>query len=268
MLQAAPVTKRVSASSDQRKCSLGWTIRSGAHTSDPKSPTINVIVRMASRAWRLLSIAPAARTNAAVVTIAQNIWPGGIHLGTARAVWRSRSPCPRAKEAAQTPSPRRAARLNKTARFCCRSSEADPAMAPKKQREKEEEAASELVIEVGGSDEVGNTGQRETQIDQAKHNRRWTGRPWVHDSKAARDLSSHNPVAQMRTQGQAPDVVQILPGRRVMPKQGDRAEEHAGCAKDRPATGHGSHSSPFPTPHSFCAAPRAYTSPATVPTYG
>ena len=48
---------------------------------------MSVIKCIASRARRLMRMAIAASPNATVVSIAQNIWLGGIHFGTSWAVF-------------------------------------------------------------------------------------------------------------------------------------------------------------------------------------
>ena len=64
-----------------------------------------------------MRIAIAARANARVVSIAQNIGLGGIHFGTRAAVSRRKSAWLTANEIAQTPSPMRASRPNAAALF-------------------------------------------------------------------------------------------------------------------------------------------------------
>jgi hypothetical protein len=129
-IQAAPVIRVVRTNSDQLKCAFGWAIRRGTQTSTPKSASMSVIRRIASLAWRLMRMATAASPNATVVTIAQNIWLGGIHLGTRSAVSRGKSIWPSVNEIAQTPSPRRASRPNATALAAFASVAAYRAIAP------------------------------------------------------------------------------------------------------------------------------------------
>src|SRR5262249_1256613 len=87
-IQVAPVMRKVKPNSDQFRCTPGRAIRRGIQTTTPKSASMRVIRRIASRAWRLMRMAIAASANAIVVSIAQNIWLGGIHFGTKSAVTR------------------------------------------------------------------------------------------------------------------------------------------------------------------------------------
>src|ERR1700693_226586 len=87
-IQLAPVIRKVRANSDQFRCARGRAIRRGIQTTTPKRASMSVIRRNASRAWRSMRMAIAARANAIVVSIAQNIWLGGIHFGTKSAVTR------------------------------------------------------------------------------------------------------------------------------------------------------------------------------------
>ena len=64
--------RKVRPHSDQLKCALGCVMSRGIQTNTPKSASMRVIRRIASRAWRLMRMAVAARANASVVRIAQN----------------------------------------------------------------------------------------------------------------------------------------------------------------------------------------------------
>ena len=61
-------------------------MHAGTHINSPKRVSIAVSSQDAKSAEWLESTAIAARANAIVVAIAQNIWPGGIHFGTRLAV--------------------------------------------------------------------------------------------------------------------------------------------------------------------------------------
>ena len=85
-IHAAPVIAKFCALPAQLIILYGSANGAGSHTSNPNPMSIAVSKRDASRAERPESRAMAASANAIVVTIAQNICPGGIHLGTKEAV--------------------------------------------------------------------------------------------------------------------------------------------------------------------------------------
>ena len=85
-IHAAPVIARFCALPAQLIILCGSAKGAGSHTSKPKPISMAVSNRDAIRAERRESSATAASANAIVVVIAQNICPGGIHLGTNAAV--------------------------------------------------------------------------------------------------------------------------------------------------------------------------------------
>ena len=60
--------------------------QAGMQTKTPNSASMSVISRIARVDRRLTRMATAGSANAIVVSIAQNIWLGGIHFGTRLAV--------------------------------------------------------------------------------------------------------------------------------------------------------------------------------------
>ena len=84
--QAAPVIARFCALPAQLNSLWASAKSVGNHTSSAKPTSINVSNREARRAACPESKAMAASAKATVVVIAQNICPGGIHLGTNEAV--------------------------------------------------------------------------------------------------------------------------------------------------------------------------------------
>ena len=77
---------RFAAFSVQLDISCGCVTHAGTHINRPNRMNIAVSSHDAKRAERPESMATAARANAIVVVIAQNIRPGGIHFGTKLAV--------------------------------------------------------------------------------------------------------------------------------------------------------------------------------------
>src|SRR5579863_3627477 len=89
---------------------------------------------------------------------------------------------------------------------------------------KQEEAPTISFIDVRCGNDVRDTSQRETQIDNAKYDRTQARCPRVLYPNPTRDLSGHETPANDGAEKQAPDMVQILPGISVVPHQCDNAE--------------------------------------------
>ena len=131
------------------------------------------------------------------------------------------------------PSPRRASRPNTTALAAFASVAAYSAIALQSKEKNQEEAATVSIIDVRCGNDVRDTGQRETQVDNAEYDRSPARGARVLHSNPTRIRAAmrHSP---MRVQRQAPDLLQVLPGVSVVPHQCDDAEQHRRRAKDNP----------------------------------
>jgi hypothetical protein len=99
----------------------------------------------------------------------------------------------------------------------------------------QEEAPTVSLIDVRCGNDVRDTSQRETQIDNAKYDRSQARGARVLYPNPTRNLSGHETPANYGAERQAPDILQVLPGINVVPQQCDDAEQHRRRAKDDPS---------------------------------
>ena len=102
------------------------------------------------------------------------------------------------------------------------------------QGNEQEEAPAVFVIDVCCGNDVRDAGQRETQIHNAKYDRSRARSARMQHPNPTSNLSGHETLADDGAKGQAPDVLQVLPGVRVVPHQGDDPEQHRRRAQDDP----------------------------------